>query len=352
MMSTHRRLAITLSISFMLLSLASALPFLNIGHVAATNGEDGSRYEAFPAKRYEIAALRGPSAMEAWKAEFLTTSLALSAGDLDEDGAPDTVAAESAPCRLTVQSAAGLSTLALPICADFLSTGDFDADGHLDVAVAVAGDTGFYITPGDGHGNLGLPSRIELSRTVTALAGGEINRRDGLVDLAVAVMSPTGPSLLIFESPEGAARAQTEEITLASEATTLEFGQFDTDYFRDLAVTTVVGSLVVHGRDRKLFLDPAHRAVIAPPLVTSGAPATGTPASLPAPPVATILVDSDADTNTRDSVVTLREAILIANGTLLKAALTPDEQSQVIGIPAPAQSDAINFNIPGPAPES
>jgi uncharacterized repeat protein (TIGR01451 family) len=62
---------------------------------------------------------------------------------------------------------------------------------------------------------------------------------------------------------------------------------------------------------------------------------------------ATITVNDTADTNFRDSVLTLREAILLANGTLVVNSLTADEQAQVSGTPAAGQLDAIAFNIPG-----
>ena len=60
---------------------------------------------------------------------------------------------------------------------------------------------------------------------------------------------------------------------------------------------------------------------------------------------AIITVNSTADTNTRDDVLTLREAILLANGELLKSSLTAAEQPQVNGAPAPGL-DEVRFNIP------
>jgi CSLREA domain-containing protein len=61
----------------------------------------------------------------------------------------------------------------------------------------------------------------------------------------------------------------------------------------------------------------------------------------------TITVNSTADTNTRDTVLTLREAILLANGQLLRADLEPEEQAQVqIGVGAGVE-DTIEFNIGG-----
>jgi hypothetical protein len=66
---------------------------------------------------------------------------------------------------------------------------------------------------------------------------------------------------------------------------------------------------------------------------------------LMATPVATITVNNTADTNTRDSLLTLREAILLANGTLPRTSLTPAEQFQVVGTPTSASFDSIKFSI-------
>ena len=61
-------------------------------------------------------------------------------------------------------------------------------------------------------------------------------------------------------------------------------------------------------------------------------------------PSAIIAVNSNADTNARDSVITLREAILLSNGDLLKSALTAQEQARVSGTPAPGL-DEVRFTF-------
>jgi VCBS repeat-containing protein len=62
---------------------------------------------------------------------------------------------------------------------------------------------------------------------------------------------------------------------------------------------------------------------------------------------ATITVNSVLDTNVRDSALTLREAILINNRTLLVSSLTEAERTRVSGTPTDADTDTIAFNIPG-----
>lgn len=61
---------------------------------------------------------------------------------------------------------------------------------------------------------------------------------------------------------------------------------------------------------------------------------------------ATITVNSTDDSNTRNAVLTLREAILIANGTLNLPTLTAAEQAQINGtIGTGVDRDTIAFNI-------
>jgi len=76
------------------------------------------------------------------------------------------------------------------------------------------------------------------------------------------------------------------------------------------------------------------------------------PTVLATAPGSIITVNSSDDTNQRDNVLTLREAILLANGGtsaaggLSKFELTPLETAQVQGTPSANQLDEIRFNIP------
>lgn len=66
-----------------------------------------------------------------------------------------------------------------------------------------------------------------------------------------------------------------------------------------------------------------------------------------------IAVDSTADTDTRDGMVTLREAIMLANGDLAVADLNPSEANNVSGAPGLESADSIIFHpevFPADAP--
>src|SRR5262245_46585633 len=58
---------------------------------------------------------------------------------------------------------------------------------------------------------------------------------------------------------------------------------------------------------------------------------------------AVITVNSADDTDARDTVLTLREAIEVSNRTLSVATLTASEQAQVVGTPTSADKDTIAF---------
>ncbi|HWB10980.1 MAG TPA: Calx-beta domain-containing protein [Pirellulales bacterium] len=61
--------------------------------------------------------------------------------------------------------------------------------------------------------------------------------------------------------------------------------------------------------------------------------------------LAVITVNSTGDSNQRDDNLTLREAILLANGDLSYSSLTDSEKTLVSDLPAANQLDSINFEI-------
>ena len=196
-----------------------------------------------------------------------------------------------APLRLVplpagARNPSTLSPLALAVAAfdadgtpDLLATGDFDADGHADVALAERGAAFLRLLAGDGTGALGVPTEIPLSGPVDALAAGEVNRLDGLVDLVVAVSTPAGPRLEVFESPEGALRATPEEFPLSDRAVAIAIADLGADFVNDIVVATPTSLVIIGGRDRRLASSRAQR-VDVPPAVMSSIPLTSVPVAM------------------------------------------------------------------------
>src|SRR5438093_12935574 len=96
-------------------------------------------------------------------------------------------------------------------------------------ALAVAGrGTERGISPSTSASSEGsrplVPRAVPLPGRVTALATGEIDRRDGLPDIIVGVDGAAGPRVLVFESPKGALEGEPEvlSLTAAASASALE----------------------------------------------------------------------------------------------------------------------------------
>jgi uncharacterized repeat protein (TIGR01451 family) len=211
----------------------------------------------------------------------LAQPLALTSADFDEDGVPDLICSYAGPnggiatlYRGNADSispnspeaqrhkAAGTFTnspllsparvFELPQQADFVAAGDFDADGHVDLLIGKRGGSRLYILRGDGKGSPGSARQIDLPGPVTALTTGEMNRVDGLIDIAVSVVSQTGPQVLIFQGGVGAVNAQPEVVPLPAQATAMALGSLRDNHIADLAIAAGRELLIVHGRDRTL----------------------------------------------------------------------------------------------------
>lgn len=388
---------------------ALSLPLLVL---IATNGVAAGGVPPLQSGRGELAASELRADYAGAHADLLEQGLAeplsLTTADFDEDGTPDLVVgygygerglialyrgevraihpgAQSAPASPFHRVALVLPTTQRP---DYLGSGDFDADGHFDVAIGTEGRATLELLRGGGSTRPIERESIALDGFLSAMAVGEVNRRDGLADLVVAVEGRSGPRLLVFESPEGAVRAEPERIELVQSVRSIELGSVDGDSFRDITLITDGGERLIRGRNRRLTSIAAlpssagrARPQADSPLVeeaaprvsrlahgaTSGAPRSmlamrldrdalpdfvlireesATPLLLRSLTSATFTVDStgdDSDFSTADGVCdtddsagdgpcTLRAAIQQAN--------------------ASSGADAIEFAITGPAPHT
>ena len=250
--------------------------------------------------REVITSYSGPSELAELLERNQARALSLCSADFDEDGVPDLISGYGGPnggivtlLRGNVDSlypnmpdakhrrAEGALTDApflspafvfdVPEAADFIGAGDFDGDGHWDVITAARGSNNLYLMTGAGNGGLREAKRIDLAGGVTAMAVGEINRRDGLDDVVVGVSDEQGARVLVFEGPDGALKAKPEVFDLRSEATSLALGQLDEGYEMDLAIASGRELMIVHGRDRRLSLDRQRQKEVPQALITSRA---------------------------------------------------------------------------------
>lgn len=156
----------------------------------------------------------------------------------------------------------------LPEPPDFLGAGDFDGDSHSDIVAAARRGSNLYLLSGDGQGGFEEAKAIEIGGSVTALVTGEVNRADGLTDLAAAITGQDGSEVLVFESPQGALKDKPETFSVPAEATGLALGKLDEDFYSDLAVAAGDTLVMIHGRDRKLSLEKIRQAAVQPALLS------------------------------------------------------------------------------------
>jgi hypothetical protein len=204
---------------------------------------------------------------------------ALTVGDFDEDGVPDLVVAVAlrtggvlvlhrgnpdaiypAAPGAKQRKAAGQMThdaffsppriFATVFGADSLVAGDFDADGHLDLLAASIGFDAMYLHHGDGTGGFAAAEPVQLPGHLDAIATGEVNRRDGLTDVVVAVRTDDGSKVLIYEHPTGAFAQEPESVAVDTEVVGLALGQIDGRPGNDLVIGTSGYLEIIHGRNR------------------------------------------------------------------------------------------------------
>ena len=226
----------------------------------------------------------GPSDLKGDFENGVALSRSIATADFDEDGTPDIVSgyaartggaisfmrgnvdsiypnSSEAKMRLTKGDFTnspfrGPARLAsLRIVPDFLGAGDFDADGHLDIAAASRSENVICFFKGDGHGGFEPSKEIELPGNITALLADDINRRDGLNDLAIGVQAESGSQLVILEDPFGAIKASPEIFTFKAPISSLALDFVNPDQRRDLAIAAGNELAILSGRDRKLLID-------------------------------------------------------------------------------------------------
>ena len=199
--------------------------------------------------------------------------VSLAAADLDEDGIADLVVGSktetggimtvypgdrraiyphsNAPVLTDAPFHAAAPFMVTSSPPELMTAGDFDGDGHGDLIAAAIGSTSLEFFRGFGDGRFGEAETIELGGRLTALATGEIHRRDGLTDLVAAVVGESGPVLVILSDPKGALHGATDRINLPAPADRLVLGSFDDHPAHDLAVVAGQRLWILAGGERR-----------------------------------------------------------------------------------------------------
>jgi parallel beta-helix repeat protein len=208
--------------------------------------------------------------------------LAMTSADLDEDGVADLICSYDSPQGAFIavyrgnvdaiyphtaganqRHAQGTFTdapflapvrmFAVPVAGELMVAGDVNGDGRQDIVITSRASRSLYVMAGDGKGSIHLAKEVALPGAATALAAGDVNRRDGLIDILVGLVGDSGPRALVFEGPVGALNAEPEMFALPAAANSFAIGQFDNDPAVDIAIAAGRSLLMIYGRDRKLI---------------------------------------------------------------------------------------------------
>jgi uncharacterized repeat protein (TIGR01451 family) len=200
--------------------------------------------------------------------------LALTTGDVDEDGIPDllvgyaghvaiqrgnldafapqsdasfqAIAHGQFPAPFLAQS----STLATPVNPDFMAVGHFTGSGHNDLVIAAKGGSALYVFAGDGKGNFAAPQTVNLPGGVTAMLGGDLGRATGFTQVVVGINGHSGPELAVFSGSQDGVNP-VAAFPLSGPASTLTFGDFG-DNGNDLAFLAGGNAQILRAQTMKL----------------------------------------------------------------------------------------------------
>jgi hypothetical protein len=89
------------------------------------------------------------------------------------------------------------------------------------------------------------------------MATGDLMRRDGAADVALAISGPRGPELLVYEGQDSIFMRGPVRAALPAMATAIAAGELDDDRMVDIAVAADSDLVIVHGYDRLAGNDAA-----------------------------------------------------------------------------------------------
>ncbi len=258
------------------------------------------------------------------------------------DGLPDLIAAvgESDSAALVFQGPAGAARAMpwrVPISGRIsgVAAGDIDEDGYGDVVMAT--DTELLSVSGRSRAPRLAAVRALLDEPAAAIA---VGRFGGEGRPRIRLAGPSGLRLLDREPAEGGGgeawksadveRPKGARLAPAARLAADEAGVPELELSRFDAAAAIAMRVGPHAAKGLLTLRSNGALSVL-------APAAG----------ATMVVNTSDMTNLRDDVLTLKEAVFLANGTLAYDTLTAGEKAQVSGTPATPGFDAIVFDIPG-----
>ncbi|MGC2696749.1 MAG: CSLREA domain-containing protein, partial [Candidatus Angelobacter sp.] len=259
--ASNRAIAKILSASIVVIVLLLCILPATAAQQSSTQGPKiwlGERQQLPMQQGSSAAAPRGTAAFAGVNAAASAPQpLALTTGDVDEDGIPDLLVGYSGYVSIqrgnidafAPQSDASFQAIAhgqfpapfvaqsvkiaTPVNPDFIAVGHFTASGHNDMVIAAKGGAALYVFSGDGKGNFAAPQTVNLPGGVTAMLGGDLGHATGFNKIVLGITGQSGSELAIFSGSQDGLNP-VAAFPLSGPASSLNFGDFG-DGGNDLA---------------------------------------------------------------------------------------------------------------------
>jgi CSLREA domain-containing protein len=134
----------------------------------------------------------------------------------------------------------------LPVAPDFVGTGDFNRDGSKDIIAAGRNDAKAFLLLGNGEGAF-KTTFVELPGQVTAMLADNIDPLDNVADIAFAVNTENGASLLIYKGASNVFSDAPLAYRLPAQSASLAIGQLDNQDPMDIIAAVGGRVAIIHG---------------------------------------------------------------------------------------------------------
>lgn len=152
----------------------------------------------------------------------------------------------------------------LPFAVDFLGAGDFDNDGRADLVAATMGGSSLHVLKGDGGGRVASIIEVELGARLGTMVVGDINTADGIPDVVLSTTGPNGPSLMVLESPGGLLRARAETIPVPTRPVSIVLARVGSDRRVSILAAAEEELFLLEGRDRRVPANESGKSAVPP----------------------------------------------------------------------------------------
>jgi CSLREA domain-containing protein len=136
-----------------------------------------------------------------------------------------------------------------PTATDRLLTGDFDGDGRPDLLAATIGANQLQLFPLDASHRFTTLRTRQLPGAITDIESGELDRADGLADIAAGINAADHSELIVLASAQGAFDAPIEHWNVAASISAIAISHIDRDGLGGIAFSSGTSLTLFGGRN-------------------------------------------------------------------------------------------------------